>query len=196
MVGGLLNIQSSRLSRGCKNLIFRFWLKVGIACLQASLVKENAGDWMFKLVPACSLATKQSKQCKWLCMETSGGGEDRFLKPFGRLAFFSEARKHLSYSLWLKACIAKLVISLATCHTSTPEDGGMEMFGFAVSNRTQCPPHWAYTPWLEGGWVSKACLWKRELNWHCKVSLLESWHCPPLNEPGQKKCRGLNINWG
>ena len=122
-------------------------------------------------------------------METSGGGEGKFLEPFGWLAFSSEARKHLSYSLWLKACIAKLVISLATCHTSTPEDGGMEMFGFAVSNRTQCPPHWAYTPWLEGGWVSKACLWKRELNWHCKVSLLESWHCPPFNEPGQKKCR-------
>ena len=82
-------------------------------------------------------------------METSGGGEGRFLKPFGWLAFFSEARKKKSYSLWLKACIAKLVISLATCHTSTPEEWGMGMFGFAVSKRTQRPPHWANTPWLD-----------------------------------------------
>ena len=73
--------------------------------------------------------------CKWIYMETSGGGEGRFLKPFGWLAFLSEARKHLSYSLWLKACIAKLVISLATCHTSTTEEGNMGMFGFAISNR-------------------------------------------------------------
>ena len=44
LVGGLLNIHSSRFRRGCKNLMVRFWLKVGIACLQASLVKDNAGD--------------------------------------------------------------------------------------------------------------------------------------------------------
>ena len=169
-VGALLNTQSSRLRRGCKNLIFRFWLKVGIACLHLpAWLKKMQGIECLSLCPDVARPPNNPKvPSKWLCMETSVGGEGRFLKPFGWLAFFSEARKHLSYSLWLKACIAKLVISLATCHTSTPEEGGMGMFGFAVSNRTQCPPHWANTPWLEGVCLSKACLWKRELNWHCK----------------------------
>ena len=68
-------------------------------------------------------------------MESSGDGEDRFLKHHGQLAFFFGAARGLSYSSWLKACIVGLVFWLVPCHTSAT---GLTHHGWRILN---CQKH-------------------------------------------------------
>ena len=76
--------------------------------------------------------------CKWLFVEGSGSGRGRLLEPISDCHFFlSLEGACLLHLVWQPT---GLVVRLAPCHLS----------------------HYTNTPWLEGGWVSKSCLFGRE----------------------------------
>ena len=76
--------------------------------------------------------------CKWLFVEGSRSGRGRLLEPTSDCHFFlSLEGACLFHLVWQPT---GLVVRLAPCHLS----------------------QYANTPWLEGGWVSKSCLFGRE----------------------------------
>ena len=88
--------------------------------------------------------------CKWLCVESfkgGGGGTGGCRLLDLPTAFFTDAGGGLSYSSCLTTCIPGLLVRLVPCHLS----------------------HCANTPWMKGGWDSKACLWGRGLYWHWNI---------------------------
>ena len=146
--GGWLTVQSSRLKRGRKTLVAKV---KSITRLKASLADENAEGLTSRLVPCMQLSHQPIQG--WVpngsVWKALGVGRVGYWNPC-LTSFFLWGLKGLVLFSWLTACIPGLVVVIGSwlvpCHFS----------------------HWANTPWLEGGWVPKTCLWGRGLYWHCK----------------------------